>query len=112
MLTPYNLVVILDAALFFLGAATFITGLLILTLRASSADMRSLAVQTARLAQKGMAEDVAGLVGNASDLLDSMNQLVRSTRGVGIFLTLLGLMLMGLSTYFAILIYQVQSGMS
>ncbi len=112
MLTPYNLVVVLDAALFLVGAGTFVVGLLVLTLRASSADIHSLAVQTVRLAQKGIAEDVAGLVGNASDLLDSMNQMLRTTRGVGMFLTLLGLLLMGLATYFAILIYQVHSGVS
>jgi hypothetical protein len=110
MLTPYNLVVVLDAGLFLIGVATFVAGLLILALRASSADVHALAVQTARLAQKGIAEDIAGLVGNASDLLDSMNQMVRTTRGIGVFLTLLGLLLMGLSTYFAIIIYQVQSG--
>jgi hypothetical protein len=112
MLNPYNLVVVLDAALFFVGAATFIVGVLILTLRTSNADVRSLAAQTVRLAQKGIAEDVAGLVGNASDLLESLNQVLRTTRGVGMFLTLLGLLLMGLATYFSILIYQVHSGVA
>jgi len=110
MLNPYNLVVFLDAALFLVGAVTFIAGLLILTLRASSADVHTLAAQTVRLAQKGVAEDIAGLVGNASDLLDSLNQVLRTARGVGMFLTLLGLLLMGLSTYFSILIYQVHRG--
>jgi hypothetical protein len=107
MLTSYSLIIYLDAMLFLLGMVAFIAGLLILSLRASSPDIKTLAVQTARLAQKGLAEEVAGLVGNASNLLDSMNQLVRTTRGVGIFLTLLGMCLMGLACYFALQIFRV-----
>lgn len=106
MLTSYSLIIYLDAMLFLLGMVAFIAGLLILALRAASPDIKTLAVQTARLAQKGLAEDVAGLVGNASNLLDSMNQLVRTTRGVGIFLALLGMCLMGLACYFALQIFR------
>jgi hypothetical protein len=109
MLTPYNLVVFIDGMLFILGMVTFISGLLLLALRASSSDVKSLAQQAARLGQKGITEDIAGLVGNASNLLDSMNQLVRTTRGVGIFLALLGLALMGASAWFAIQIYQASA---
>jgi hypothetical protein len=108
VLTPNNLVVFIDAMLFILGMVTFIAGTLLLALRASSSDVKTLAQQTVRLGQKGITEDVAGLVGNASNLLDSMNQLVRTTRGVGIFLALLGLVLMGASAWFAIQFYQVQ----
>ena len=57
--------------------------------RTSSSEVKALATQTARLAQKGIAEEVAGLVGNASTLVDAMDQLVRTTRGIGIFLTVL-----------------------
>jgi hypothetical protein len=108
MLTPYNLVVMIIAMLFLLGAATFIAGLLTLALRASSGDVKTLAAQAARLAQKGMAEEVVGLVGNASELLDAMNQLVRTTRGVGMFLTLLGLAIMAFAGWLAVQIYKMQ----
>jgi hypothetical protein len=108
MMTPYNLVVFVIAMLFILGMVSFIAGALLLALRASSSDVKSLAMQTARLGQKGITEDIAGLVGNASNLLDSMTQLVRTTRGVGIFLTLLGLALMAISGWLAIQFYQVQ----
>jgi hypothetical protein len=108
MVSAMNLVIYLDALLFLLGMATFIVGVYNLSLHASVNDIKTVAVQTARLAQKGLAEDMAGLVGNASALLDSMNQLVRTTRGVGIFLSLLGLALMSLATWFALKIYQVQ----
>ena len=55
----------------------------------------------------GKFEDISGLVGNASNLLDSMNQMVRTTRGVGILLALLGMCLMGLACYFALQIFKV-----
>jgi hypothetical protein len=108
MLTASNLVVYLDAALFLVGLGTFLMGVYTLSVRSAAAELKTLATQTARLAQKGLAEDVSGLVGNATSLLDAMNQLVRTQRGVGILLSLLGLALMGLSTWFALQMYQVQ----
>jgi hypothetical protein len=106
MLTPYNLVVLIIGMSFLLGMATFTAGILILALRASSSEVRTLAIQATRLAQKGIADDIAGLVGNASDLLDSMNQLVLTIRGVGLFLTFLGLLLMGGSCWAALKLIQ------
>jgi hypothetical protein len=81
---------------------------LVLALRASSSDVKTLAIQTSRIAQKGMMEEMSGLVGNASDLMDAMNQLVRTTRGIGIFLTLLGLALMGVAAWISVQVYRVQ----
>ena len=61
--------------------------------RAAGRDIRSLAVQTTKLAQKGLAENVAGLVGNASSLLEAVNDLIRTTAGIGVFLTVMGAVL-------------------
>jgi hypothetical protein len=94
--------------LFLLGLLTFIAGVLILVFRTSSSEVKALATQTARLAQKGLAEEVAGLVGNATTLVDAMDQLVRTTRGIGIFLTVLGLLMMGIACWLAIQIYQIR----
>lgn len=93
-LTPLTLILIIVIAVFFLGVVTFIGGILILTFRTNNKDIKTLATQTTRLAQKGIAEDVAGLVGNASALLEATNEMVRTTTGVGIFLTILGILLM------------------
>lgn len=106
-MTPFNLAVFIIGMLFLLGMITFIAGILILAFRASSSDVKALAAQTARLAQKGLAEDVAGLVGNASNLVDAMNQLVRTTRGVGIFLAVIGMLMMGIACWLAIQIYEI-----
>ena len=107
MLTSYTLIIYLDAMLFLLGMVSFIVGILILAFRTAGPEVKNLATQTARLAQKGLAEDVAGLVGNASNLLEALNQLLRTTRGVGMFLMLLGMLLMGLACWFAVQIFQV-----
>jgi hypothetical protein len=81
---------------------------LILAFRASSSDVKTIANQTVRLAQKGIAEEVAGLVGNATNLVDAINQLVRTTRWIGIFLTTLGLLMMGAACWVAVQIYRIQ----
>jgi hypothetical protein len=96
------------ATMFFLGTVSFMAGVLILALRAASSDVKTLAVQTTRLAHKGVTEDIAGLVGNASNLLEAMNKLVRTTAGIGVFLTLLGLFMMGAGCYLAIRIFLMQ----
>jgi hypothetical protein len=58
-------------------------------------ELNTIAEQTAKLAQKGITEDVAGLVGNARTLIEALNQMVKTTAGVGIFLILLGFALLG-----------------
>ncbi len=106
-MNPFNLAVLIIGLLFVLGMITFVVGVLILAFRASSNDVKMLAHQAARLAQKGLAEDVAGLVGNATNLVDAMDQLVRTTRGVGIFLTVMGMVMMGVACWLAIQVYEI-----
>ena len=109
-INPYHtLVVFMILAMFFIGLGTFITGIVILVRRASSYNLEAISEQTAKLAQKGIAEDVAGLVGNAANLMDSMNQLTVTTRGVGIILVLFGSVLVAGSCVFAYYIYQMNS---
>ena len=104
-LNTQTVILLMAAILFLLGAITFIIGILTLILRASSRDVQTLAAQATHLANKGMMDDMAGLVGNASDLMDAMEQLVRTNRGIGIFLTLLGVFLMGFASWLAIRVY-------
>lgn len=104
-LSPSTVILIMALLLFALGLITFVVGVLILALRTSNQDVQTLATQTTRLAQKGMAEDMAGLVGNASTLIESMNQLVRTATGVGFFLTVVGLLMMALSSWLALQVF-------
>jgi len=85
--------------LFILGAITLLVGIILLITRSAGKEVRSLATQTAKLAKKGIAEDVAGLVGNASNLLSATNELVRTSAGIGVFLAVLGFLLMAAATW-------------
>lgn len=80
--------------LFVLAFITFGVGLIILISAAKNREIRNIATQTAKLAQKGIAEDVAGLVGNASALVGAMNNMVTTAAGIGLFLTILGVLMM------------------
>jgi len=53
-------------------------------------DIKEIAQETSELAQKGISDDLSGLVGNASSLVDALNQLVRTAAGIGSFLILMG----------------------
>jgi hypothetical protein len=77
------------------GAITFWLGIFILFFRSTGRDVKTIANQTSQLAQKGFAEEIAGLVGNASALINAMNELSRTTAGIGIYLSLIGLSMMG-----------------
>jgi hypothetical protein len=90
-ITPHDLLFIIIFTLYGFGILCTVLGVSVLVSRAIGRDIKTLATQTAKLAQKGFAEDVAGLVGNASSLLDALNQLIKSTAGVGVFLILMGL---------------------
>jgi hypothetical protein len=83
------------AVMMLLGVITFGIGVYIIVAKVVSGDVRSLATQTAKLAQKGITDDVSGLVGNASSLIDSLNGLTKTSAGLGMFLIFVGLALFG-----------------
>jgi hypothetical protein len=58
-------------------------------------DLRTIARQTTALAQKGLTEEISGLVGNATALIAAVNDLVKTTSGIGIFLILVGIVAIG-----------------
>ena len=93
--------IIMAASMLVLGVISLAAGIIILVFRVSGNDVKTLATQTVRLAQKGVADEVSGLVGNASALLDALNQLVRTTTGVGVFLILVGFILFAGAFYLA-----------
>ena len=94
--------IIIAAAIFLLGFMCVVFGAIVLITRGYSREVRTLAAQTARLGQKGMAQEVTGLVTSASELVASLNQLVKTANGIGVFLIILGIAMMG-SGYWVIL---------
>jgi hypothetical protein len=93
---------LMAAALFFLGMCTMTMGLFVLVTRTMNKDIKNLSTQAAKMVQKGIAEEMAGLVGNASALMDGIQSLVKTAAGVGIFLTALGLAMMA-AAYWVVL---------
>lgn len=104
-ITAQEILVFMAAVLFLLGMISTTSGIVLLVTRTTSQEVRTLAVQTARLAQKGLAEQIAGLVGNATTLLDALNELVRTTSGVGVFLIIAGLIFMVAGSYLVMQIF-------
>lgn len=95
----YEIKMYMVIGLFLLGVITLIIGIFLLITRSAGKEVRTLATQTAQLAKKGLAEDVAGLVGNASALLSATNELVRTSAGIGVFLAILGFALMSVASW-------------
>jgi hypothetical protein len=89
--------IVIAVAVFILGCMCILLGAFVLIGRGQSSEVKMLAAHTARLAQKGMAEEVTGLVNSASALVASLNDLVRTSNGTGVFLLTLGLMMIGAS---------------
>lgn len=85
---------LMAGGIFLLGFGTFCTGVLILIAGSWWRDLKTLTAQTSRIAQKGLAEEISGLVGNATALLSSINEMVHTTTGIGVFLTITGFLMM------------------
>ena len=94
---PYWIILIVFHMYFLRSRSAFIfiliAGIILLVFRSSNKELRALTVQTTQMVKKGLAEDIAGLVGNASALLNAMNELSRTERGPGIILIVTGLLL-------------------
>ncbi|MEX2030032.1 MAG: hypothetical protein WD906_03570 [Anaerolineales bacterium] len=93
--------IIISGSVFLLGFLCVLLGAFVLISRGYSSEVRSLAAHTARLAQKGVAQEVSGLVTSASQLVGSLNELVRTASGIGVFLMSLGLVMI-VSAYWVI----------
>jgi len=57
---------------FVLGTISMIAGIIILITRTTSKEIQAIATQTNRLLQKGITEEISGLIGQASTLLNSL----------------------------------------
>ncbi|PKN83243.1 MAG: hypothetical protein CVU46_17465 [Chloroflexi bacterium HGW-Chloroflexi-8] len=85
-----------------IGAITFFIGMYVLVSRVLGVGINKIAEETKKIVQKGIAEEMAGLVGNASVLIESLNQLVQTSTGIGVFLVVVGSIVMGCSIYLLI----------
>jgi len=80
--------------LFLLGMIVLAISVFILTRQAIGRNIQTIAEQTTKLADKGITENIAGLVGNASSLINALHELSKTNTGVGVFLVFLGIALL------------------
>ncbi len=100
-LSVNDFVLTLAVVILVMGVITFIVGIFILAFKVVSDDFNDISSQTAKLVNKGISEDISGLVGNASSLLQAINEMARTKAGVGMFLLLVAFVLIGCA-YFLI----------
>jgi hypothetical protein len=101
-MTIYDIARVLSAmasGLFLIGLVTFATGVAVLIIRSIGQDTRSISKSIAQITNKGIADDVSGLIGNASTLMDATTNLIQTTKGIGVFLIISGsvFMLLGIT---------------
>ncbi len=89
-----DLVFILAASLTLLGVISIGAGIVVLVTRVSGKAVKTIAAQATRLGQKGLTEEITGLVGNASSLMEAIDQLARTSTGIGVFLVLFGFIML------------------
>lgn len=104
-LSIQDLLFVMAGVIFVAGFITFWVGVFVLVRRSSNADLNAIASQTAQIAQKGITDSVAGLVGNASALINALNDLVHTQNGVGSFLMIIGLVLIAAGASLALYIF-------
>ena len=87
---------VMTMALLLLVIGVIVLGFGIFTLvkRVLGKEWNLIAEQTAKIAQKGVTEEISGLVGNARALIEALNEMVKTTTGISVFLILFGTLLM------------------
>jgi hypothetical protein len=83
--------------LFIIGIFSIASGIFVLVAKIAGGDLRTIARQTTALAQKGLTEEISGLVGNATALIAAINDLVKTASGIGVFLIMVGIVAIGVA---------------
>ncbi len=77
-----------------IGVVVLGIGVYTLVKKVLGKELNTIADQTVKIAQKGLADEISGLVGNARALIEVLNEMVKTATGIGIFLVILGALLM------------------
>jgi len=95
-----QIILSISVVLFAMGIICLVLSVFILAKQAMSRNIQTIADATTKLAEKGITDGVSGLVGNASLLIGSLNDLAKSNTGIGVFLVFLSLVLFAGVYYF------------
>lgn len=94
-LSLHEIQLIIAATLFFIGCICSLLGIFLLVTRGYSREVNSIAAHTAKLGQKGLTQEIAGLVVSATELVASINNLSRTASGVALMLIAIGMGMIG-----------------
>lgn len=100
-MTIFDIARVLSAmasGLFLIGLVTFATGVAILVIRSIGKETRAVSKSILHITEKGIADDLSGLIDNASSLMAATSNLIQTTKGIGVFLIISGsiFMIMGI----------------
>jgi hypothetical protein len=96
-----NIVTFSAALLVIIGFISLIIGLVVLAKKALSRDLEEVTAEASKLAKKGLLTDVGSSLQSASFLVKEMTELMKTTRGIGLTLIIVGIILLsgGLALY-------------
>ena len=89
-LTPANVVFLMGTAFFPLGLLSLCTGLLILAVGPYGKEAKSLAAHSVRISQKGLTDNVTLVAQSATELINAVNALIRTSSGNAMVLIVVG----------------------
>ncbi len=96
-MTVFDIARVLSAmasGLFLIGLITVAIGVAILVIRSIGRETRAISKTFVQLTQKGIADDLSGLVDNASSLMAATTDLIQTSKGIGVFLIISGSLFM------------------
>jgi len=85
----------LAVTILIMGIISFVVGIIIMAFKVINEDFTKISSETAKLVNKGLTDDVSDLVGSASSLLQSINEMAKTKAGVGMFLLIVSFVLLG-----------------
>lgn len=106
-MTVFDIARVLSAmasGLFLIGLITFATGVAILVIRSIGNETRAVSKSILHITEKGIADDLSGLVDNASALMTATSNLIQTTKGIGVFLIVSGSVFMILGIFLTLYI--------
>ena len=93
-LSSTDFIMTMALVLLVIGVVVLGIGVFTLIKKVLGKELNTIADQTAKIAQKGITDEISGLVGNARALVEVLNEMVKTATGIGIFLVILGALLM------------------
>lgn len=88
-----NIIILSGALLVLIGFISLIAGLIILARKALSKEIEEVTSEAAKLAKKGLLSDVGNSLQSASFLVKEMTELIKTERGVGLSMVIIGILL-------------------